>query len=109
MRYAIEGGGILVGYNIKAATNPQANQNNSVSPAWWETLTHFILVGLWDNDATFLQMQAVSETMTNDWMDKWRAASLGARSYISEGDINEPGFQQVFYGAYYSKLYAIKQ
>ena len=109
VRYAIEGGGILVGYNIRAATNPHANQNNSVNPAWRKTLTHFILVGSWDNNATFAQIQAVSETMTNDWMAKWRAASPGAGSYMSEGDINEPDFQQAFYGSYYPKLYAIKQ
>lgn len=109
VRYAIEAGGILVGYNIKAATNPQANQNNSVNPAWRKTVTHFILVGLWDNDATFAQIQAVSETMTNDWMVKWRAVSPRAGSYMAEGDINEPDFQQSFFGSYYPQLYALKQ
>ncbi|KAF4632911.1 hypothetical protein G7Y89_g5206 [Cudoniella acicularis] len=109
VRYAIEGGGILVGYNIKAATNPFANQNNSVNPAWRKTLTHFILPGLWSNNATFAQIQNVSETMTNDWMVKWRAVSPGAGSYMAEGDINEPNFQQAFYGSYYPQLYALKQ
>jgi hypothetical protein len=109
VRYAIEGGGILVGYNIKAATNPHANQDNSVNPAWRKTLTHFILVGSWSNNATLAQIQAVSETMTNDWMAKWRAVSPGAGSYMAEGDINEPDFQQAFYGSYYTKLYALKQ
>ena len=109
VRYAIEGGGILVGYNIKAATNLHANQNNSVNPAWRKTLTHFILPGLWSNNATWAQIQAVSETITNDWMAKWRAVSPGAGAYMAEADINEPNFQQAFYGSYYPKLYAMKQ
>jgi Berberine and berberine like len=109
VRYAIEGGGILVGYNIKSAVNPNANQNNSVNPAWRKTLTHFILPGLWSNNATWAEIQAVSETITNDWMPKWRAVSPGAGAYMAEADINEPNFQQAFYGSYYPQLYALKQ
>jgi len=109
VRYAIEAGGILIGYNIKSALNPLASQNNSVNPAWRETLTHFILVGLWNNNATFEQIQTVSETMTNDWMVKWRSVSPGAGSYLAEADINEPDFQQAFWGSNYPRLYALKQ
>jgi hypothetical protein len=109
VRYAIEGGAILVGYNIKSAVNPQANQNNSVNPAWRETLTHFILPALWGANATLAEIANASEVLTNDWLSKWRAVSPGAGSYFSEGDINEPDFQQSFYGSYYPRLYALKQ
>jgi len=109
VRYAIEGGGILIGYNIKAATNPTVNQNNSVNPAWRNTVTHFILAGIWDNDATWDQIAAVSQTMTTDWMEKWRAVSPGAGAYMSEADINEPNFQQAFFGTNYARLYSLKQ
>ncbi|CZR65188.1 related to isoamyl alcohol oxidase [Phialocephala subalpina] len=109
VRYAIEGGAILVGYNIKSATNAHANQNNSVNPAWRKTVTHFILPGLWDANASWATIQNVSETITNDWMPKWRAVSPGAGAYMAEADINEPNFQQSFYGSYYPQLYALKQ
>lgn len=109
VRYAIESGAILVGYNIKSAINPQANQNNSVNPAWRETLTHFILPALWGANATLAEIANASETLTNDWISKWRAVSPGAGSYFAEGDINEPDFQQSFYGSYYPRLYALKQ
>ena len=33
----------------------------------------------------------------------------GAGSYLNEGDINEPAFQQAFYGDKYERLYKIKQ
>jgi hypothetical protein len=42
-------------------------------------------------------------------MVKWRAVSPGAGAYFSEADINEPNFQQAFYGSYYPQLYALKQ
>ena len=109
VRYAIEGGGILVGYNIKAAINPHANQNNSVNPAWRKTVTHFILPGIWDADASIPQIESVSKTVTDDWMSKWRAVSPGAGAYMSEADINEPDWQQSFFGTHYKKLYALKQ
>jgi hypothetical protein len=109
VRHAIEGGGILVGYNIRAAPNPSVNQNNSINPAWRKTTGFFILAATWAANATDPQIQQVSETLTNDWMTRWRAVSPGAGSYMSEGDINEPDFQQSFYGEYYPRLYALKK
>ena len=112
VRHALEGGNaVLVGYNIKSAANPPSHvdQNNAVNPAWRNTLTHFILAALWGEDTSFSEIASISETMTNDWMARWRAVSPGAGSYMSEGDINEPNFQQAFFGSNYARLYAIKQ
>jgi hypothetical protein len=109
VRYAIEQGGTVIGYNIRAAPNPTANQNNSVNPAWRKTLTHFILFGGWADNATDAQIEAASATLTNDWMKRWRDVSPGAGAYMSEADINEPNFQQAFFGTNYDRLYAMKQ
>ncbi|KAK1754470.1 FAD-binding domain-containing protein [Echria macrotheca] len=109
VRYAIEGGGVLIGYNIRSAPNPTVNQANSVNPAWRKTTGFFILGASWAANATDAEIAQVSETMTTDWMAKWRAVSPGAGSYMSEGDINEPNFQQSFYGDYYPKLLALKK
>jgi hypothetical protein len=109
VRYAVERGGLLVGYNIKAANNPVANQDNAVNPAWRKTLTHFILVALWEDTAADADIAALSKTLTTDWMQKWRNASIGAGAYMSEADINEPDFQQAFYGSHYRRLYDLKQ
>jgi len=109
VRHAIDGGGLLVGYNIGVAANPHANQNNSVNPAWRKTATHFILAGLWDDNATDEEIAAVSKTMTTDWMVRWKAVSPGAGAYMSEADINEQGFQQSFFGSYYPQLLALKK
>lgn len=110
VRYAIESGGVLIGYNIRPAVNPAVNQDNSVNPAWRATETLFILGGpTLPNNATDAQVAAASKVLTTDWMQKWRDVSPGAGSYMSEGDINEPDFQQSFYGSCYPRLYALKQ
>jgi hypothetical protein len=109
VRHAIEGGGVLIGYNIRAAPNPAANQNNSVNPAWRKATGFFILAATWPANATDAQIQQASATLTNDWMERWRAVSPGSGAYMSEADINEPDFQQAFYGEYYPRLYALKK
>ncbi|KAK0631177.1 hypothetical protein B0T17DRAFT_486958 [Bombardia bombarda] len=110
VRYAIEQGGVLIGYNIRPAVNPGVNQNNAVNPAWRKTVSLFILAGpALASNATDAQVAKASKVLTTDWMKKWRDVSPGAGSYMSEGDINEPNFQQSFYGSFYPRLYALKQ
>lgn len=110
VRYSIDQGGVLIGYNIKPAVNPTVNQNNSVNPAWRNALAFFILGGpTLPNNATDAQIADASKVLTTDWMQKWRDVSPGSGTYLSESDINEPNFQQSFYGSYYPKLYALKQ
>jgi FAD/FMN-containing dehydrogenase len=109
VRHAVEGGGLLIGYNIRAAPNAAVNQANSVNPAWRKATGFFILAATWPANATDAQIQQASETLTNDWMARWREVSPGAGSYMSEGDINEPDFQQSFYGEHYARLLALKK
>ncbi|KAK5652427.1 hypothetical protein OQA88_10470 [Cercophora sp. LCS_1] len=109
VRYAIEDGAILIGYNIRSAPNPKVNQTNSVNPAWRKTTGFFILATAWAPDSPDSVIQSQSEKLTTDWMERWREVSPGAGSYMSEGDINEPNFQQSFYGEYYPRLLAIKK
>jgi len=109
VRHAIEGGGILIGYNIKAAKNANADQDNAVNPAWRETVTHFILAGIWAPDASLEEIASISKVMTTDWMARWREISPGAGAYMSEADINEPDWQRSFFGSNYPRLYELKQ
>ncbi|KAK3346060.1 hypothetical protein B0T25DRAFT_267723 [Lasiosphaeria hispida] len=110
VRYAIEAGGVLVGYNIRPAANPAANQANAVNPAWRNSTGFFILGGpSLPATATDAEIAAAAKTLTTDWMKRWRDVSPGSGAYMSEGDINEPDFQQAFYGSYYQRLYALKK
>jgi hypothetical protein len=109
VRHAIEGGGVLIGYNIAAAANAAVNQDNSVHPAWRKAQAFFILGGSWAANATDAEIQQVSETMTTDWMERWREVTPGGGTYMSEADINEPNFQDAFYGVHYPRLLELKK
>jgi len=103
--------GLVIGYNIKAATNPTVSQDNAVNPAWRNTLAHVLLGAVWGPDATPADIAAASQTLTTQ-LGTWRNVSPGSGAYLNEADINEPNFQQSFYGsgaAHYNRLYALKQ
>lgn len=100
--------GMVLGYNIKAAINPDGGQDNAVNPAWRETLAHVMLGAVWGPEATPAEIAAASEALTQR-LGTWRAASPDAGAYLNEADINEPDFQQSFYGSNYDRLYALKQ
>ena len=114
-RYAITQGGVLVGYNIRSApptdTLSTTLQDNAVNPAWRKNLGFFILGGpATAPDASDATIAANAKILTTDWMKRWRDASPGAGAYMSEADINEPDFQQSFYGAeFYKRLLKLKK
>jgi FAD/FMN-containing dehydrogenase len=100
--------GFMIGYNIKAGVNPSVNQTNAVNPAWRETLMHALLGAVWASNATAEEIAAPSQVLT-ERLQLWRDVSPGAGAYMNEADINEPDFQQSFYGSNYPRLYALKQ
>jgi FAD/FMN-containing dehydrogenase len=108
IRDAAIAAGFVLGYNLKAASNPTANQDNAVNPAWRETLAHIMVGASWGPEASPADIAAASEVLTQR-LGSWRDASPGAGAYMNEADINEPNFQQSFYGSNYARLYALKQ
>lgn len=100
--------GMMLGYNFKAAVNPDINQDNAVNPAWRETLSHTMLGAVWSQSATPDEIAAASQLLT-ERLQTWRDVSPGSGAYLNEADINEPDFQQSFYGSNYPRLYAMKQ
>ncbi|OKL55414.1 hypothetical protein UA08_09267 [Talaromyces atroroseus] len=104
---AIEAG-MMMGYNIKAAVNPTVNQTNAVNPAWRDTLMHGMLGAVWTQTATPEDIAAANQVLT-ERLQTWRDVSPGSGAYMNEADINEPDFQQSFYGSNYPQLYAMKQ
>jgi FAD/FMN-containing dehydrogenase len=109
MRRSIEQGAKFLAYNMRPATNPRVNQTNAVNPAWRKTVLFAMMANLLPNNATVPQIIQQSRTMA-DLMNIWREVTPGAGAYLNEGDINEPNFQQSFYGSdFYPRLYALKQ
>ncbi|KAK4219348.1 FAD-binding domain-containing protein [Rhypophila decipiens] len=115
VRYALTNGGVLIGYAIRSAPPQDAIslklQDNAINPAWRKNLGFFILGGPQTApDATDATISNNARILTTDWMKRWREASPGAGSYMSEGDINEPNFQQSFYGEEnYKRLLKLKK
>ncbi|KAI5918550.1 FAD binding domain-containing protein [Camillea tinctor] len=104
----VEEGGYVIAFNIAAA--PKGGYpDNSVNPAWRNTVMHAIMATLWDPASSVSDMKAASDKLTFDWMQRWRDVSPGAGSYLSEADYIEPNFTQAFFGSNYQKLYHLKQ
>lgn len=98
--------GTFIGYNAAPAANAGVDQANAVNPAWREALLFAQTNVVYDTDASFAQIAAANEEMV-DALQPWRDITPG--TYLNEADINEPDFQQAFYGSHYARLYALKQ
>ncbi|KAI2624613.1 FAD-binding domain-containing protein [Hypomontagnella submonticulosa] len=108
LRQGVEKAGLMLGYNMKAAKNPSVNQTNAVNPAWRETVLHALLGATWSQEATPQDIATANKNLV-EMMQPWRDASPGAGAYLNEADINEPNWQQAFYGSNYNYLYQLKQ
>ncbi|TFK32570.1 hypothetical protein BDQ12DRAFT_707610 [Crucibulum laeve] len=100
----------LIAFNIAPTLAAGGNPNNAVNPAWRKTVMHAISTIAWDQGLrNFSQIRALQHDLTSVRMKPWRDISPGAGSYLNEADINEPNFQQSFWGSHYPRLYKIKQ
>lgn len=108
VRAAIEATGLMVGYNFKPADNPRVNQTNAVTHAWRDTLFFAMCSANYNITATPEDIAAANKDLV-ELLQPWREASPGAGTYMNEADINEPDWQQAFYGDNYEYLYELKQ
>ncbi len=108
LRRGVEQAGMMLGYNIRPAANPSVNQTNAVNPAWRAALMHALLGVTWTREATPQDIADANRRLV-EWMQPWRDASPDAGAYLNEADINEPDWQQAFYGSNYDYLYWLKQ
>ncbi|KAI7778255.1 restculine oxidase precursor [Diaporthe eres] len=108
IRRAVEVNGLMIGYNFKPADNPRVNQTNAVTSAWRNTLFHAMTAATFNTTATPEDIAAASRDLV-ELLQPWRDASPGAGAYMNEADVNEPGWQQAFYGDNYGYLYELKQ
>ncbi|KAL7625354.1 hypothetical protein AAE478_004570 [Parahypoxylon ruwenzoriense] len=108
IKSVVEDGGYIIAFNIAAAPRT-GYPDNAVNPAWRNTVMHAIVASLWNASSPEADVEAASNRLTFDWMERWRDVSPGAGSYMSEADYIEPNFTQAFYGSKYPKLYRLKQ
>ncbi|KAI3392996.1 hypothetical protein diail_4907 [Diaporthe ilicicola] len=81
---------------------------NAVTSAWRDTLSHAMTSASWNTSATPEDIAAANKALV-ERLQPWRDVSPGAGAYMNEADINEPDWQQAFYGSNYGYLYELKQ
>ncbi|KAK3937721.1 FAD-binding, type 2 [Diplogelasinospora grovesii] len=103
--------GVIIGGHIvnpgRAVPDPDS-EISSVHPVWRDTPDN--MLWLYDTGATCLTpagRQAAFGTNTQ-LGNPMRAASPDSAVYVNEGDVNEPNWQDAFWGSNYPALYKIK-
>ncbi len=110
IRELVEGGYTFHSINLapttKAAGYP--GRINSISPTWRNAIMHSTIFppGVRGGSA---QAVKVSQARLKPYMDKIRAVTPTGGSYVNEADVEEPNWQQAFYGASYTRLLEIKK
>ncbi|RMY10722.1 hypothetical protein D0868_03540 [Hortaea werneckii] len=109
IRSSAEAGLTTIAFNQAPTWAAGGKQDTAVNPAWRETLCHMISSVSWPMYASTEEQMEIRHNFTFNHMQRWRDASPGAGSYLSESDRLEPNFQWAFYGSYYPKLLDLKR
>ncbi|EEQ31308.1 hypothetical protein McanMca71_004577 [Microsporum canis] len=107
MRAIVEKGSFISGLNLDASKKINF-ADNSVNPAWRDAAMTIILLTSFSH-ADWNVAQANQRAMTEQIVPIIKKITPGGSCYLNEGDVNEPDWQQTFYGASYEKLLGIKQ
>ncbi|KAF8990551.1 hypothetical protein BDQ17DRAFT_1433708 [Cyathus striatus] len=100
----------LIAFNIAPTLVRGGNADNAVNSHWRDNMLHAITFVKWDESVRDLAtIRALQEEFSTNTMQAWRDVSPGAGSYLNEADINEPNWQDSFWGTKYDRLYEIKQ
>ncbi|KAJ5520055.1 hypothetical protein N7463_000508 [Penicillium fimorum] len=81
--------------------------SNSANPALHKMLMHAITSTDWASTTSDAEIQSKMDDLTKA-PGKWRAVSPDPGAYMSESDIQEPHFQEAFYGTNYDRLCRLK-
>ncbi|KAF2645835.1 FAD/FMN-containing isoamyl alcohol oxidase-like protein MreA [Massarina eburnea CBS 473.64] len=105
--------GKTIGGYHQAPAN-RMNVDNAVSSAFRHVINFLIGAALVDGaeNATSEQMTEAVDVLTNEVLGPWRAVSPESEfggSYLNEGNVMEPNWQESFYGIQYPKLLQLKK
>ncbi|KAJ6576359.1 FAD binding domain-containing protein [Mycena sp. CBHHK59/15] len=114
IRAAVEDGGYTVNAIPYAPTEEVAGfPNNAVNPAFCETLMHAIAFDSASpvKDGRVLPAKVVNaaHARLDSFVDAWRKLTPGSGAYMNEADMQEPEWQQSFFGDHYLQLLHIKR
>lgn len=107
-RFINEQGAQFIGVALNASLATAGNPENSVNAAWRDTLIDTVITTPWDFTAPWEDMLANQELMTDVLMPKLAELTPNGAAYLNEADFRQLDWKEVFYGANYDKLEAIK-
>ncbi|KAI8950474.1 FAD/FMN-containing isoamyl alcohol oxidase MreA [Xylaria longipes] len=107
-RYINSHGGVLaiIGLNVSRAVT--GHVWNSVNAAWRETLIETVIQTNYNQTASIQDNKKAQDQITHDFVPQLERLTPGGGAYLNEGDFQQPGWQQVFYGDNYNTLVDIK-
>ncbi|KAJ7044441.1 hypothetical protein C8F04DRAFT_1356906 [Mycena alexandri] len=111
---AVEDGGYTVNAIPYAPTEEVAGfPNDAVIPAFRETLMHAIAFDSASpvKDGRVLPAKELNaaHARLDSFVDAWRKLTPGSGAYMNEADMQEPEWQQSFFGDHYLQLLQIKR
>jgi len=98
--------GIHMGPSLEVGGYPGSS---GVNPAFRETLMHADIFDFATVRGATPQAVGDAHARLNFYTDKLRAVTPGAGAYMNEADLEEPGWQQSFFGDKYETLRGIKR
>ncbi|KAH8674701.1 FAD binding domain-containing protein [Tricladium varicosporioides] len=82
---------------------------DAVNPAFREAIMHADLFDSVNMRSLSSQEAKDTHTRLDSFMEKIRVATPGSGAYVNEADVQEPNFQQSFWGNKYARLLKIKK
>lgn len=104
---SIDAGLFTINFNFAPTLAAGGYPENSVNPAWRETVMHSIQIAPWSSSATYPEIKKQRDLLT-ERQKAWIEVSPGAGAYLGESGREEVDFQQSFYGVHYGRLVGIK-
>lgn len=108
IRTSSDAGNTIIAFNMAPKLHPD-NAENSVNPAWRNTLMHALQSVNWLNNSTRDYIMERRTWFNDVAMQRWIDVSPGAGCYLGESNRMEAGWKQSFYGEHYDRLLAIKK
>ncbi|KAE8829711.1 hypothetical protein HRS9122_09526 [Pyrenophora teres f. teres] len=99
---------VLLSSNVTHATAGNKPGDNSVLPAWRDSLFAVNLV-LMSSERANWDTLASDLALMNSWQDRLRDITPGGGSYASEATFDNPNWKTDYYGDNYPRLLTIKQ
>ncbi|TVY19635.1 FAD-linked oxidoreductase ZEB1 [Lachnellula arida] len=81
---------------------------NAVNPAWRSAYVHTVVGAYWE-PFDLAEKAKQEDLLTNTYVEAWRKLAPDTGAYVNEADVNEPNFQQAFWGDHYPRLLSIKK